>query len=117
MEMVSIFYTSTAFCSRAGQNNVCLASDDQIEFAPHEMQFKSLMSVFQAEDDLDAHEWMEAIQGVTACLLNGNVDIEALSKAQPKPSKPTHSRQGSRAGKPTPTPTPTPTTTWCILCS
>ncbi len=69
----------------------------------HEMQFKSLMCVFQAEDDLDAHEWMEAIQGVTACLLNGNVDIEALSKAQPKPSKPTHSRQGSRAGKPTPT--------------
>ncbi len=60
-------------------------------------------NVFQAEDDLDAHEWMEAIQGVTACLLNGNVDIEALSKAQPKPSKPTHSRQGSRAGKPTPT--------------
>ena len=71
------------------------------------MQFKSLMCVFQAEDDLDAHEWMEAIQGVTACLLNGNVDIEALSKAQPKPSKPTHSRQGSRAGKPKPTPT------WC----
>ena len=57
------------------------------------------MHVFQAEDDLDAHEWMEAIQGVTACLLNGNVDIEALSKAQPKPSKPTHSRQGSRAGE------------------
>lgn len=54
--------------------------------------------LLQAEDDLDAHEWMEAIQGVTACLLNGNVDIEALSKAQPKPSKPTHSRQGSRAG-------------------
>jgi len=63
--------------------------------------------VLQAEDDLDAHEWMEAIQGVTACLLNGNVDIEALSKAQPKPSKPTHSRQGSRAGK----------STWCVMHS
>ncbi len=32
------------------------------------MQFKPLLRVFQAEDDLDAHEWMEAIQGVTACL-------------------------------------------------
>ena len=41
---------------------------------------------------------MEHIQGVTACLLNGNVDVEALSKAQPKPTRPTHSRQGSRAG-------------------
>ena len=41
---------------------------------------------------------MEAIQGVTACLLNGDVDIDALSRAQPKPSRPTHSRQGSRAG-------------------
>ena len=41
---------------------------------------------------------MEAVQGVTACLLNGNVDLEALSRAQPKPSRPTHSRQGSRAG-------------------
>ena len=45
---------------------------------------------------------MEAIQGVTACLLNGNVDVEALSRAQPKPSRPTHSRQGSRAGAPPP---------------
>lgn len=54
--------------------------------------------VLQAEDDLDAQEWMEAIQGVTACLLNGNVDIDALSRAQPRPTKPTHSRQGSRAG-------------------
>ena len=41
---------------------------------------------------------MEAVQGVIACLLNGNVDVEALSRAQPKPSRPTHSRQGSRAG-------------------
>ncbi len=52
----------------------------------------------QAEDDLDAQEWMEDIQGVTACLLNGNVNVEALSRAQPKPTQPTHSRQGSRAG-------------------
>ena len=43
---------------------------------------------------------MEAVQGVIACLLNGNVDVEALSRAQPKPSRPTHSRQGSRAGLP-----------------
>ena len=57
------------------------------------MQFR-----LQAEDDLDQQEWMEAIQGVTACLLNGDVDVEALSRAQPKPSRPTHSRQGSRAG-------------------
>ena len=49
---------------------------------------------------------MEAVQGVTACLLNGNVDVEALSRAQPKPSRPTHSRQGSRAGAPTPSPPP-----------
>ena len=55
-------------------------------------------SCLQAEDDLDQQEWMEAIQGVTACLLNGDVDIEALSRAQPKPARPTHSRQGSRAG-------------------
>jgi len=45
-----------------------------------------------AEDVLDAQEWMEAIQGVTASLLNQNVDVEALSKAQPKPARPTHSR-------------------------
>ena len=56
----------------------------------------------QAEDGLEAQEWMEAIQGVTACLLNGDVDVEALSRAQPKPSRPTHSRQGSRAGTPYP---------------
>ena len=41
---------------------------------------------------------MEAVQGVIACLLAGDVDVEALSRAQPKPSRPTHSRQGSRAG-------------------
>lgn len=52
----------------------------------------------QAEDELDQQEWMEAIQGVTACLLNGDVDIDALTRAQPKPARPTHSRQGSRAG-------------------
>ena len=54
--------------------------------------------LLQAEDELDQQEWMEAIQGVTACLLNGDVDIDALSRAQPKPARPTHSRQGSRAG-------------------
>ena len=52
----------------------------------------------KAEDELDQREWMEAVQGVTACLLNGHVDVDALSRAQPKPSRPTHSRQGSRAG-------------------
>ncbi|KAL3136510.1 hypothetical protein ABBQ38_005760 [Trebouxia sp. C0009 RCD-2024] len=54
--------------------------------------------LLQAEDELDQREWMEAVQGVTACLLNGHVDVDALSRAQPKPSRPTHSRQGSRAG-------------------
>lgn len=67
----------------------------------------------QAEDELDQQEWMEAIQGVTACLLNGDVDVEALARAQPKPARPTHSRQGSRAGAHLNAPFYDSSHTWC----
>ncbi|KAK9807526.1 hypothetical protein WJX72_001570 [[Myrmecia] bisecta] len=51
----------------------------------------------QAENDLEQREWMETIQGVIACLLNGSIDLAKLSRVLPKPAKPTHSRQSSLA--------------------
>ena len=51
----------------------------------------------QAEDELDAREWMEAIAGVISCLINSNIG-PMPAKTQGKPAKPTHSRHSSFAG-------------------
>lgn len=49
----------------------------------------------QAENDLEQREWVEAIQGVIACLLNGALHPSQLPTT---PVRPTHSRSSSASG-------------------
>ncbi|GAB4819632.1 hypothetical protein N2152v2_006678 [Parachlorella kessleri] len=49
----------------------------------------------QAENELEQREWVEAIQGVIACLLNGALQPAQLPRT---PARPTHSRNSSAGG-------------------
>ena len=92
MEPISAITFKLDICGRMGAcyQKLCLVTFMALIYSN---QFPHL----QAEDELDAREWMEAIAGVISCLINSNIG-PMPAKTQGKPAKPTHSRHSSFAG-------------------
>ncbi|KAK9822748.1 hypothetical protein WJX74_003816 [Apatococcus lobatus] len=97
-----LYYTSNKEKTKSLQNTVNLLtstvkSDAEEGGEPLRFCFRVVAPdkayTLQADNEMDRRDWMEAIQVVIACLLNGSVDVSRLKLG--KPARPTHHSRSS----------------------